>query len=196
MDAPGIQLIQKIDKIGMHCSDTAQISFENVRVPANHVIGEEGQGFMYQMVQFQQERLYGSLVCLRPLERIIEETREYCRMRKVFGKSLLDMQSIHFRLAELETEIEALRALCYAATEKYLNNEDVTRLASMCKLKAGRLARECTDACLQFWGGMGYTNEVLVSRFFRDLRLISIGAGADEVMLSIICKFNNSLPKM
>ena len=93
---------------------------------------------------------------------------------------------VHFRLAELRTEVEALRALTYRAVELYVGGKDVTKLASMAKLKCGRLSREVTDSCLQYWGGMGYTGDNLVSRAYRDSRLVSIGGGADEVMLGII----------
>lgn len=112
-----------------------------------------------------------------------------------FGKPLLDNQHIHFELAELQTELELMRSLLYKAADIMLEGEDVTLLASMLKLKSGRLARKITDSCLQFWGGMGFTNEVYVSRLYRDLRLWSIGGGADEVMLGIICKYMGTLPK-
>jgi citronellyl-CoA dehydrogenase len=128
------------------------------------------------------------------MERVIAQTIDYTRSRKAFGKSILDNQVVHFRLAELATEIELLRALVYRACELYLAGTDVTRLASMAKLKAGRLLREAADACLQYWGGMGYMNESPISRAFRDGRLGSIGGGADEVMLTIICKLMGTLP--
>lgn len=195
MKTPGIHLTKLIDKLGMRSSDTGEIFFEEVRVPAKNIVGEEGKGFTYQMIQFQQERMALSLGALKPLEMCIQETIDYTRERKAFGQPLLNNQYLHFRLAELETEVECLRSLIYRAVEQYVSGEDVTKLASMCKLKAGRLAREVTDSCLQMWGGMGYTNEVLVSRLYRDLRLFSIGGGADEVMLSIICKLMGMLPR-
>lgn len=195
MDTPGIHLNKRIDKMGMRSSDTAQIFFEDVRVPAKNIIGQEGMGFTYQMLQFQEERLAAAALTLAPLEICIRETIKYTRDRMAFGQPLLNNQYIHFRLAELETEVECLRSLLYRATELYVGGEDVTKLASMCKLKSGRLVREISDSCLQFWGGMGFTNEVLVSRFYRDLRLVSIGGGADEVMLSIICKYMGILPQ-
>ena len=111
-----------------------------------------------------------------------------------FGKTILDNQVVHFRLAELATEIELLRSITYRACELYLAGSDVTRLASMAKLKSGRLRREVSDACLQYWGGMGYMNETPISRAYRDGRLGSIGGGADEIMLSIICKLMGTLP--
>jgi citronellyl-CoA dehydrogenase len=194
MDTKGVVKAKKIDKMGMHSSDTGLIFFEDVRVPVSNMIGEEGMGFTYQMLQFQEERLAACLGCLTPLENAIKETIEYCRTRKAFGKPLLDNQYLHFRLAELHTELELFRAGCYAAADAMLKGENVTLLASMLKLKSGRLGREIPDSCLQFWGGMGFTNEVYVSRLYRDLRLWSIGGGADEVMLGIICKFMGTLP--
>jgi citronellyl-CoA dehydrogenase len=194
MKTKGVEIARKLDKLGMRSSDTAQIFFDDVRVPQRFLIGEEGKGFTYQMMQFQEERLWAAAANLKSMERVIAQTIEYTRNRKAFGKSILDNQVVHFRLAELATEIELLRALVYRACELYLAGTDVTRLASMAKLKAGRLQREAADACLQYWGGMGYMNESPISRVYRDGRLGSIGGGADEVMLTIICKLMGTLP--
>jgi citronellyl-CoA dehydrogenase len=194
LKSPGVHVARKLDKLGMRSSDTAEIVFEDVRVPQRYRIGEEGQGFVYQMEQFQEERLWGGAAWLVPMERTIAETIEYTRQRVAFGKPLLDNQVIHFRLAELATEVESLRALLYRSVELHASGEDVTRLASMVKLKAGRLIREVADSCLQYFGGMGFMNETPVSRVFRDSRLASIGAGADEIMLGIICKTMGILP--
>jgi citronellyl-CoA dehydrogenase len=193
MDAPGISK-QKIHKIGMHSSDTAQLFFDNVRVPRRNLIGEEGKGFTYQMMQFQEERLWAAASSLRTFDRLIDATVDYTRQRQAFGRSVLDNQVVHFRLAELRTEVEALRALTWSAIEQYVAGQDVTRLASMAKLKCGRLGRELADSCLQYWGGMGFTADNPVSQFYRDGRLTSIGGGADEVMLGIICKLEGTLP--
>lgn len=186
---------QKIHKIGMHCSDTAQLFFDEVRVPKRNRIGDEGAGFLYQMLQFQEERLFGAASSLKSLDRAIDLTIEYTRDRKAFGHSVLDNQVVHFRLAELRTEVEALRALTYRAVADFMEGKDVTRLASMAKLKCGRLTREVADSCLQYWGGMGYTADNPIARSFRDGRLISIGGGTDEIMLGIICKLEGTLPK-
>ncbi len=193
MSSPGVTVARKLDKMGMHSSDTAQIFFEDVRVPQRNRIGEQGMGFTYQMLQFQEERLWGAARSAS-LQLLIDETIAYTRQRQAFGQSILDNQYVHFRLAELKTEVECLRSLVHRATELYINGEDVTELASMAKLKAGRLSREVSDSCLQFWGGMGYMNETRISRAFRDGRLGSIGGGADEIMLSIICKHMGTLP--
>jgi citronellyl-CoA dehydrogenase len=194
MDARGITR-QKIRKIGMHSSDTAQLFFDGVRVPRRHLIGQEGAGFLYQMMQFQEERLWAAANGLVSLDRVIDATIDYTRERKAFGRSILDNQVVHFRLAELRTEVECLRSLTWRAVQAYVAGEDVTRLASMAKLKVGRLTREVADSCLQYWGGMGYTADNPVSQMYRDGRLTSIGAGADEVMLGILCKLEGTFPK-
>ena len=193
LDSPGVTR-QKIEKIGMHSSDTAQLFFDNVRVPQKNLIGQEGMGFMLQMLQFQEERLYGAAGCLRSLDRLIDQTIDYTRQRQTFGKPILHNQVVHFRLAELRTEVECLRALTYRAVESYVSGKDVTKLASMAKLKAGRLSREVADSCLQYWGGMGFTADNPIAQSYRDGRLISIGGGADEIMLGIICKLEGTLP--
>ena len=195
LDAKGVDRSTKLDKLGMRSSDTAQIFFEDVRVPQRNLIGQEGFGFVYQMLQFQEERLWGAANSLRALERMLDWTVDYTRQRQAFGQSILDNQYVHFKLAELYTELEALRALVYRATELYVGGKDVTKLASMAKLKSGRLCREVGDWCIQFHGGMGYMNESQIVRAYRDARLVSIGGGADEVMLGIICKLMNTLPK-
>ena len=195
MKTSGVTIEKKIRKIGMMASDTGIIHFDDVRVPQRYRIGEEGKGFTYQMLQFQEERLWAAANAVGSLTWAIEETIAYTGERKIFGRPVLDNQYVHYRLAELKTEIEALRALTYRAAELYVGGQDVTELASMAKLKAGRLLREVPDACMQFWGGMGYTWENPVSRLYRDGRLASIGGGADEVMLGIICKFMHTLPR-
>ncbi len=194
MKTKGVQIARKLDKLGMRSSDTAQIFFEDVRVPQRYLVGKEGEGFTYQMLQFQEERLYAAAAGLVAKERMIDDTIEYTGQRKAFGQAILDNQVVHFRLAELKTEVEMLRALTYRAAELMLRGEDVTMLASMAKLKSGRLSREISDACLQYWGGMGFMNETSISRSYRDTRLGSIGGGADEIMLSIICKHMGILP--
>ena len=194
LKSKGVIIARKLDKLGMRASDTAQIFFEDVRVPQRNRIGEEGMGFVYQMGQFQEERLYGAAQGLRYMEKGIEDVITYGRERHIFGKPILENQVVHFRLAELQTEIESLRSLIYRAAEEYVGGGDVTRLASMAKLKAGRLIREVSDSCLQYYGGMGFMNETPITRMYRDGRLNSIGGGADEVMLDIISKCMGTLP--
>jgi len=194
MDTPGVTRAKKIRKIGMMASDTGLIHFDDVRVPQAYRVGEEGMGFTYQMMQFQEERLWAAANAIQGLANCVEETIAYARERQIFGKSVLDNQVVHFKLAELKTEIEALRGLVYMATEKYVAGQDVTEWASMAKLKSSRLLRTVPDACMQYWGGMGYTWDNRVSRLYRDGRLASIAGGADEVMLGIISKYMHTLP--
>ncbi|MFQ5535256.1 MAG: acyl-CoA dehydrogenase family protein [Sphingomonadales bacterium] len=194
MKTKGVEVTRKLKKLGMWCSDTAQIFLDEVRVPRRYLIGAEGMGFVYQMQQFQEERLWAAAQALLGMEELIEDTVEYTRERKIFGRSVLDNQVVNFSLAELQTEIEALRSLVYRAAELHIGGEDVTMLASMAKLKAGRLARQVGDTCLQYWGGMGFMWESRTASFYRDARLTSIGGGADEVMLSIITKLSGTAP--
>lgn len=184
----GFEVGQKIRKIGMNSSDTGLLYFDEVRVPQRYRIGAEGAGFIYQMQQFQEERLWAAASCIQSLTNCIDWTIEWAQQRKLFGASLADQQWVQFKLAELKTEVESLRALTYLACEHYVAGEDVTEWATMAKLKAGRLNRLVPDTCLQFWGGMGFTWDNKVSRMYRDGRLVSIGGGADEVMLGILAK--------
>ncbi len=194
MDTPGIDIARKLVKTGMRSSDTAQIFFDEVRVPQRYRIGEEGMGFAYQMMQFQEERLWAAANSLAAGE-ILAETIAWLREREAFGQPLLANQFVYFKLAELNAEIEAVRALLHRAVELYVGGTDVTQLASMAKLKAARMSREVADWCVQFWGGMGYVEDTRVNRYWRDSRLASIGGGADEVMLGIIAKTMGILPR-
>jgi len=194
MKTRGVSVAKKIKKAGMNSSDTAQLHFDGVRVPQRFRIGEEGMGFVYQMEQFQEERLWAGAGWTKS-RHVIQETIGYLRDRRAFGRPLLDNQYVHFKLAELQTEVEAVGALFQKAVALYVAGHDVTQLASMVKLKGARVAREVADWCVQFWGGMGYVEETRVNRFWRDTRLGSIGGGADEVMLGIIAKTMGILPR-
>jgi citronellyl-CoA dehydrogenase len=193
-DTPGFSVSRKLEKLGNHSSDTAILTFEDVRVPQANRIGAEGMGFILQMRQFQKERLAGALMSVSGMERIIRLTIDYTRQRQTFGKPLIDNQWIHFKITELLTEVEALRQLAYHCTRMLVAGMDLTKEVSMAKLKAGRLAREVADTCLQFHGGMGYVEEYPMARYFRDARLLSIGGGADEIMMGIIAKYEDILP--
>lgn len=193
-DTPGFSVSRKLEKLGMHSSDTGLLSFDNVRVPKTNRIGEEGMGFILQMRQFQKERLIGAITGMAGAEKALEITIKYCKERHTFGKALIENQWIHFKLAELLSEVEALRHLAYHCTRMMIAGLDATKEVSMAKLKAGRLAREVADTCLQFHGGMGYVEEYPIARYFRDSRLLSIGGGADEIMLSIIAKYSGMYP--
>lgn len=193
-NTPGFIVSKKLKKLGNHSSDTAVLTFENVRVPQSYRIGAEGMGFYLQMEQFQRERLVAAIMGVSGMEMAIRQTIRYCQERSTFGKPLISNQWIQFKISELLTEIEALRQLNYSCAALMSADEtstEVTKIASMCKLKVGRLMREVADTCLQFYGGMGYMEETPISRYFRDSRLTSIGGGSDEVMLGIIAKLEN-----
>jgi len=195
MATPGVSVARKLRKMGMHSSDTAQIHFDAVRVPQRYRIGEEGMGFIYQMEQFQHERLWGALNSSAMAQRAIDVTVDYTRERRAFGRSIVDNQYVHFTLAELQAEVAATRALAWEGVEMVVRGDDATRVATMAKFKAGRLIRQVSDRCLQFWGGMGFMDESPISRIFRDGRLTSIGGGADEVMLQVLSKAMGILPR-
>ena len=195
MNTPGVTASKPLKKMGMHASDTAQLHFDNVRVPRRYLIGEEGMGFIYQMEQFQIERLWGAMNNVGMAQRAIDTTIAYTRERQAFGRSILDNQSVHYKLAEFQAELECLRAVCWQAVEQVVEGTDATYLATVAKLKAGRLMRTIADGCLQYWGGMGYVDESPISRIYRDGRLTSIGGGADEVMLQILSKSMGILPR-
>lgn len=197
-DASGISIDKPLNKLGMRASETAQVFFDNVRVPQRNLIGQENMGFMMQMMQFQEERLFAAASSLKGMEKVINQTIDYARERDVFGIKLIDNQSVHFRLAELQTDVELLRSLTYRTCDLYINGGDTQKtlqLASMAKLKTGRLSREVADCCLQYWGGNGFMWDNPASQLLRDGRLGSIGGGADEIMLGIICKTLDILPR-
>jgi citronellyl-CoA dehydrogenase len=193
-NTPGFSVSRKLRKLGNHSSDTAELVLDGVRVPKTNTIGPEGMGFMLQMQQFQRERLVGAITSYAGMERTVRDTIAYCQQRQTFGQPLIANQVIHFRLVELLTEIEMLKQFCYSAVRTMVAGDDITREASMAKLKAGRLGREVADSCLQYYGGMGYMEETRISRVFRDSRLLSIGGGADEIMIGIIAKLEGILP--
>ena len=185
-DAPGFSVGRKIRKMGNHSSDTAELVLDDVRVPGRNIIGEAGKGFQMQMAQFQDERLWICYMTVTGARQAIDRTKAYLQLREAFGKPLLANQYIQYTLAELVAEVDILHGFLHHTAERYVAGENVTRAATVAKLKAGRLSRAVADACVQFHGGMGYAEEMWVARYFRDCRLGSIGGGADEVMLRII----------
>lgn len=187
-DTPGFSVSRKLDKLGNRSSDTAELSFDEARVPVANTIGEVGRGFQQQMAQFQNERLIAAYMAVGAMELALERTAAYLRERTVFGRPLIDSPYVQFRLAELRAELEMLRSHNYACAASRVRGEDVTPGATVAKLKAGRLSRQVADTCLQLHGGVGYMEETWVSRYFRDSRLLSIGGGADEVMLAILAR--------
>jgi citronellyl-CoA dehydrogenase len=188
---PGFNVSRKLDKLGVRCSDTAELFFGDLRIPAENLIGQEGEGFIYQMQQFQHERfccLPGAYVASLDM---ITMTVEHLKNRIVFGKPLITKQVLRHRLADWLTEIECLRQLTYHIVRMKMAGLDVTREVSMGKLFAAQLVHKVSDGCLQMYGGLGYMNEMLISRYYRDARLLSIGGGTDEIMREIICKVEN-----
>ncbi|HMS12048.1 MAG TPA: acyl-CoA dehydrogenase family protein [Microthrixaceae bacterium] len=194
-DAPGFSVSRKLDKLGMRSSDTAELAFDEVRVPADHLIGDEGRGFHQQMQQFQDERMVAAYQMVGAMDTALVRTGEYLRERLAFGRPLIANQSLAYDLAELASEVELLRVFCRHVAEEQGRGSDITRLATIAKLRSGRLARRVADTCLQFHGGVGYMEETWTARFFRDTRLWSIGGGADEVMLRTLARLDGFWPE-
>jgi citronellyl-CoA dehydrogenase len=187
-DTPGFAVSRKLDKLGNRSSDTAELSFTDMRVPVDNTIGEIGRGFQQQMVQFQDERLIGVYGVLAGMRNALARTRDYVKERMAFGRPLIANQEIQFRLAELSAELDMLTTYCRVAAHRYAAGEDVSRQATIAKLQAGKLIRRIADTCLQYHGGSGYMEENWTARYFRDTRLLPIGGGADEVMLRILAR--------
>ena len=183
---PGFSVGRKIDKMGNRSSDTAELVFDEVRVPKANTIGEIGRGFQQQMAQFQDERLIGAFMSVASARRALDRTKEYLQERTAFGKPLLANQALQYRLAELYADVDLVQTYCRVAAFRAAEGENVTREATVAKLKCGRLQREVADTCVQFHGGMGYAEEMWPARYYRDARLTSIGGGADEVMLRVL----------
>ncbi len=187
-DSPGFVVSKKLDKLGLRCSDTAELFFDDVKVPVENLIGREGEGFIYQMKQFQDERFAALPICYVATKEMIDITVNYIKQRIVFGKPLIAKQVLRHRLVDWLTEMECTKQLAYHIVRMKEQGLDVTREVSMGKLKAGQMAKDVADGCLQMFGGMGFMNETLISRYFRDMRLVSIGGGADEVMREVVAK--------
>ncbi|MCW2714793.1 MAG: acyl-CoA dehydrogenase [Frankiales bacterium] len=187
---PGVTVSRTLDKLGNRSSDTAELVFEDVRVPVGNTIGTQGRGFQQQMAQFVVERMFAAYGVPTSVHRALRRTSDYLKQREAFGRTLMSNQYVAFRLAELSAQADLLQAQNYACAEAHMAGEDTTRLATVAKLAAGRLVREVADTCLQFHGGMGYMEQTWTSRYFRDSRLLSIGGGADEVMLQVLAKLD------
>jgi citronellyl-CoA dehydrogenase len=186
-DAPGFSY-QLLDKIGNWGSDTGLLFLENVRVPVANTIGEVGRGFQQQMMQFQDERLVACVSSNAGAEALWEATKRYCEERVVFKKPLARMQVTQFKFVEMLTQIVAARELTNLCVRKRVAGEDATKEISMAKLFCGRMARFVADTCIQLHGGFGYMKESVAGRAFVDTRLMSIGGGADEVMIQYLAK--------
>jgi alkylation response protein AidB-like acyl-CoA dehydrogenase len=188
MDTPGVIREQPLEKLGMHASDTALLSFADVRVPAGALLGEEGQGFRQIMWELQAERLIGAAGCLAYGQYAFDRTLAYAKERRAFGQAIGSFQAVRHKFAAMATRMEACRQLIYTTALRYAAGEYPVREISMAKLLAAQTAFDVADQCLQIHGGAGYMSEYDVSRVFRDIRLYRIGAGADEIMLDVIGK--------
>jgi citronellyl-CoA dehydrogenase len=185
---PGFEVSRTFEKVGNRCSDTAELLFADLRVPVSNTIGEIGRGFQQQMAQFETERMIACYIAVGAIQEALDRTLRYVQSRTAFGGPLADKQYVAFRLAELGAEFDLFRHYTYSAADAKIRGEDVSFFATVAKLKAGRLIREVADTCLQLHGGLGYIEDNWTARFFRDQRLLSIGAGADEVMLRTIAR--------
>jgi alkylation response protein AidB-like acyl-CoA dehydrogenase len=186
MDLPGVIREKKLKKLGMHASDTALLAFQDVRVPASALLGQEGKGFYHIMWELQGERMIGAAGSLAGAQRCFDRTLEYAKEREAFGKAIGHFQVIRHKFAEMATKIEAARQLVYVTAWRFANGEYPVREISMAKLFASRVAVEVADECIQIHGGAGYMKEYNVERAWRDARLNRIGAGTDEIMLEVI----------
>jgi alkylation response protein AidB-like acyl-CoA dehydrogenase len=188
MDTPGVIRDKRLSKLGMHASDTAVLTFDDVRVPDSARLGQEGRGFYQIMWELQAERLIGAAGCLAYGQYAFDKALAYAKDRQAFGKPIGSFQSIRHKFAAMATQIEATRQLIYTTALRYSRGEYPVREISMAKLMAAQVAFEVADQCVQIHGGAGYMTEYDVSRVFRDIRLYRIGAGADEIMLDVIGK--------
>jgi alkylation response protein AidB-like acyl-CoA dehydrogenase len=188
MDSPGVVREKKLDKLGMRASDTALLAFQDVRVPADAVLGELGRGFRQIMWQLQRERVIGAASSVAHAQRVFDDTLRYALQRTAFGQQIGHFQVIRHKFAEMATKIETARQLTYATAWQIENGGYPVRQISMTKLHATRIALEVADECIQIHGGAGYMTEYGIERVWRDLRLNRIGGGTDEIMLDVIGK--------
>jgi alkylation response protein AidB-like acyl-CoA dehydrogenase len=186
MDAPGVIREKKLEKMGMHASDTALLAFQDVRVPASAMLGQEGRGFYHIMWELQGERMIGAAGCVAGAQKCFDQTLAYAKEREAFGKAIGHFQVIRHKFAEMATKIESARQLVYVTAWRFANGEYPVREISMAKLHSARVACEVADECIQIHGGAGYMREYNVERVWRDMRLNRIGAGTDEIMLEVI----------
>lgn len=187
-DLPGFSVGKKLDKLGVRSSDTAELFFDDVKIPEENLIGIEGEGFIHQMKQFQHERFVSLPSAYMGVENMIADTTEYLKQRVVFGKPLIARQTIRHKMADWLSEAEMLRQFAYHIVRMKNEGLDVTKEVSMGKLLAANTLQKAVEGCLQMHGGAGFMNEMPISRAFRDARLISVGGGASEVMREIIAK--------
>jgi citronellyl-CoA dehydrogenase len=187
-DVKGFSVGKKLKKVGNLSSDTAELFFDNCRIPARYVLGEIGKGFYYTMHNFQGERLAAAISSVAMMERAIEYAVAYGRERVAFGRPIGQFQVWKHRFAEHLTSVEAAKWLSYRALDLINRGEKAVREITMAKLYTSDLSQKVTYDCMQIFGGFGYTTEYPISRFWRDARLSTIGAGASETMKEILVK--------
>ncbi len=187
-DTPGFSIGRKLEKLGCHSSDTAELAFDNCRVPVNNLLGKEGEGFYIIMDNFQQERLVGAISAVAGAELIFSKTLEYARSRKAFGRPIGHFQVQRHRFAEIATRIEAARQMAYHATRVFVSGQNAVREISMAKLFCCETGTWVADQCVQTYGGWGYMEEYPAARALRDTRLLTIGGGTSEIMREIISR--------
>jgi alkylation response protein AidB-like acyl-CoA dehydrogenase len=185
-DTPGFQVSRELEKMGMHASDTAELAFEDMRVPADAVLGEIGKGFYHISWELQSERMVAAAGSVAGAERMFEKTLEYAREREAFGRPIGKFQVIRHKFAEMATKIEAAKQFNYVVAWRYANGEYPVREITEVKLFTSRMCCEVADECVQILGGYGYMKEYEIERAYRDVRLNRIGAGTDEIMLDVI----------
>ncbi len=183
---PGFTVSRTLEKMGMHSSDTAELAFEDMRVPADSVLGEVGKGFYHISWELQGERLVAAAGSHAGAERMIERTLEYAKDREAFGRPIGKFQVIRHKFAEMATKTEASKQFTYATAWRFANGEYPVREITMAKLFSARTACEVADECIQIMGGYGYMKEYEIERAYRDVRLNRIGGGTDEIMLDVI----------
>ena len=187
-ETPGFSVGRSLDKMGWRSSDTAELIFEDCRLPADALLGEENEGFYAIMRNFQNERIVIGAMAVGESQKAIDITLEYVKQREAFGATLWDKQTIRQRLAMLQAQVEAARALVYHAAWLDAEGEEATREVSMVKALCGELVNRVMYTCQQFHGGYGYMREYPIERMVRDARILSIGGGATEVMLEEVAK--------
>jgi acyl-CoA dehydrogenase len=187
-DAPGFTVVRRLEKMGWHCSDTAELAFTGVRVPARNLVGEEGGGFVQIAQQFVPERLAGAVYGYAIAERCLRLTVDWCRTRETFGSPLLSRQAVRHKLVEMARRTEAAKVYTRHVVERYAAGEQVMVEAAMAKNTAVEVCDFVVDAAVQLHGGFGYLREAEVERHYRDSRILGIGGGATEVMNDLIAK--------
>ncbi|MEW9050877.1 MAG: acyl-CoA dehydrogenase family protein [Neobacillus sp.] len=187
-DNPGFSRGRKLNKVGLHCQDTAELIFEDCRVPKENLIGEEGKGFLYMMDKLQQERLVVAIAAQTAAEVMLKDTIEYVKSREAFGKSISQFQNTQFKIAEMSTEVEMGRAFLDQLIAEHMDGQNVVTKVSMAKWKLTDTAKKVAGECMQLHGGYGYMEEYKIARRFRDIQVSSIYAGTNEIMKTIIAK--------